>query len=220
MASDVLPREVARGECYRLLGVCFYQPEKDFFCQEKVLERLGKSLKQLIPLSNESVQALETAFSKYAEEELIVDYARLFVGPNELLAAPFGSVYLDEGRRVMGDSTLEVIKIYREEGLILNPEYRNLPDHITAEMEFMYFLIWKEIAALQEGDFQKAVFHLKRQQLFLDNILKRWIGPFCYLIRQGAATDFYKLIADFTEYFIKADDPNHFAEELNCSRRQ
>ncbi len=43
-----------------------------------------------------------------------------FITPNN------GSVYLDEGRRVMGDSTMEVIKMYRDEGLSIDEDFKEL----------------------------------------------------------------------------------------------
>ncbi|UTW70898.1 molecular chaperone TorD family protein [Anaerobacillus sp. HL2] len=37
--------------------------------------------------------------------KLKVDFAKLFVGPFDVLAPPYSSVYLNEGRAVYGEST-------------------------------------------------------------------------------------------------------------------
>ena len=69
----------------------------------------------------------------------------------------------------MGDSTMEVIKMYEEQGLSMDSEFRNLPDHITVELEFMYYLIFKEIEALEKSDMDKALDFIKTQGCFWIN---------------------------------------------------
>ncbi|MBW1770891.1 MAG: molecular chaperone TorD family protein [Deltaproteobacteria bacterium] len=81
-------------------------------------------------------------------DDLCVDFARLFVGPYALLAPPYGSVYLDGERKVMGDSTMDVCMRYAEVGLQLADHFKEVPDHIAAELEFIYFLILKEAEAI------------------------------------------------------------------------
>jgi TorA maturation chaperone TorD len=50
----------------------------------------------------------------------------------------------------MGFSTMEVIKTYEQEGLGKSSDFKALPDHIVVEMEFMSFLIYQELAALEK----------------------------------------------------------------------
>ena len=100
---------------------------------------------------------MATSVVQYDEEELLVEYARLLVGPNELPAPPYGSVYLEEGRKVMGESTARVMEFYKAEGLSMNEQFQNLPDHITAEMEFMYYLAYHEVEALEKNDREKGL---------------------------------------------------------------
>ncbi|HDH01197.1 MAG TPA: molecular chaperone TorD, partial [Nitrospirae bacterium] len=99
---------------------------------------------------------MEKSIYNYTEEDLCVEYAKLFVGPFELLAPPYGSVYLDDGGRVMGDSTMRVIEAYQKEGLSGNDDFKDLPDHIAVEMEFMSYLIYKERETLERSDFDTA----------------------------------------------------------------
>ena len=94
------------------------------------------------------------------------------------IAPPYGSVYTDDGRRTMGDSTLEAIKIYKDEGLAIDENFKELPDHIAVEFEFMYYLIFKETEALEKSETDKALDFIKTQELFLDKFLARWVKPF------------------------------------------
>ncbi|MFP4481041.1 MAG: molecular chaperone, partial [Desulfohalobiaceae bacterium] len=60
---------------------------------------------------------------------LRVDHAKLFVGPYQLAAPPFGSVYLEQRQTLMGESTQMVKELYRQAGLEMDPEYNSPADH-------------------------------------------------------------------------------------------
>ena len=211
--KEFVCREKKRGDCYRLLSACFYQPEKEDFLQEGLFGNLASLLKEVSPEASTFAYEMDEVFLIYDEVDLNVDYAKLFVGPNELLAPPYGSVYLDGERRVMGDSTMEVIKIYEEQGLSIDKEFRNLPDHITAELEFMYYLIFREIEAIERSDIAAALNFIKVQELFLNRFLKQWIQPFCNKMREGANSGFYRSLADCALAFINNFHPGDVLPE-------
>lgn len=218
---DFIPREKKRGDCYRLLSACFYQPQKDTFIQEELVKNLGELLRQSSPDASAHAAVMERVFLKYSEEDLLVAYAKLFVGPNEILASPYGSVYLDGEKTVMGDSTMEAIKMYEEQGLSMDSEFRNLPDHITVELEFIYYLIFKEVEALEKSQWDAALDFIKKQELFLDNFLQRWVNPFCDRIKQGTDNEFYTSLADCVSAFIgKAHPGDDIPEELSVKAVQ
>jgi len=215
--GDFILKEKIRGDCYRLLSACFYQPQKQVFIQEEFFKNLEGLLRPISPDTAEHVSEMEKAFLKYSEEDLLVAYAKLFVGPNELLAPPYGSVYLDGKKMVMGDSTMEVIKLYEEHGLSMDSEFRNLPDHITVELEFMYYLIFKEIEALEKSQWDAALDLIKTQELFFDKFLERWVKQFCDKIRQGTDNAFYTSLADCLSVFIGNARPGEdFPEDLSA----
>jgi len=192
----------ARGDCFRLLAACFYLPQKDIFIGENLFKNLTDSLKEVDPEAAAFSNEMEKAFLQYTDEELAVEYAKLFVGPFELKAPPYGSVYLDEGRRVMGDSTMEVIKMYEEEGLSRDSEFNDLPDHIAVELEFMNYLIFREVEALQKSDLKNAMEFLDKQEVFLNTFLRRWVPAFCERIKQGTENKFYTALSDCVSKFL------------------
>lgn len=132
----------------------------------------------------------------------MVEYARLFVGPYELKAPPYGSVYLDHERRVMGDSTMEVIKIYKEAGLSVDEDFKELPDHVAVELEFMYYLIYQEVEALEKAQLDKGLTRKETQELFLNRFLKPWVSHFCTKIKESTENEFYEALADSVLVFI------------------
>ncbi len=191
-----------RENCFRLLSACFYLPQKELFIEENLFGNLTEYLKVVCPDAVIFAGNMEKSIHNYTDEELGVEYARLFTGPFELMAPPYGSVYLDEGRRVMGDSTMEVIKTYQKEGLSRGDDFKELPDHIAVEMEFISYLIYKEIDALEKSDLKNAQDFIDKQATFLNAFLHRWVPPFCKKIKEGTDNWFYTSLADCVSTFV------------------
>jgi len=197
-------REKLREDTYRLVAACYYRPQKAFL-EEKVFENLAAALQSICRPAAENARALRNSFLEVSEEDLLADYARLFVGPYELLAPPYGSVYLERKRRVMGDSTLAVQKAYAAMGLTMDKDFHELPDHVAVELEFMYYLVHEELQAFGEGDIGRLRKILKKQEWFLENHLGAWIFDFTEKVQQGCKTSFYGNLAQCTSLFVRAD---------------
>ena len=185
-----------KENCFRLLSACFYEPQKKLFLEENLFGNLTEYLKQVCPDAVRFSSNMESSIHNYTNEDLSVEYARLFVGPFELLAPPYGSVYLDDGGRVMGDSTMKVIEAYQKEGLSKNDDFKDLPDHIAVEMEFMSYLIFKEREALEKSDPDAAKEYADKREDFLNNSIRPWVPQFCSRIKQGTENGFYQSLAE------------------------
>ncbi len=184
-----------------MLSNCYFMPNQGLTEKLKTLEiKLADVCKPAI----EFVRNMRKAFESGAQiEPLKVDYAKLFVGPFKLFAAPYGSVYLDGERKVMGDSTLDVQNRYRQAGLDTAGNFKDAPDHITAELEFMYYLIFKEIEAFANSDIETAIGFIQRQKSFLEDHLMAWVPEFANSIIEYAENPFYPNLARATETFLK-----------------
>jgi len=188
--------ELMKGECYRFLAACFYQPKKEILCAEHFLPTLIQNLEQVCPAAAPCAQRMKESLDSYTEEELAVEYASLFVGPFGLKAPPYGSIYLDNGRTVMGPSTMETIRFYEAEGLARDEKFNELPDHIAVELEFMYFLSYRQVEAIQKGDMPLAEGYKQKQEDFFSRFLGKWVQPFCTQIQDGTENSFYTALAD------------------------
>jgi len=177
------------------------------FLQESLLQNLATALSQICPNASGFSQKMEETFLRYSSEDLSGEYARLFVGPYELKAPPYGSVYLDHERRVMGDSTMAVLKMYEEAGLVIDGDFRELPDHIAAELEFMYYLVYQEVRALETSKMDRALALKGTQDLFLNRLLKPWIPHFRREIKESTENEFYDALADCLLVFVKEQSP-------------
>lgn len=191
------------GDCYRFLAACFYEPETAWL-KAGLLDNLGRSMEALrMNTSSLPGSMAERLARPGAEAELAVLYAKLFVGPFELLAPPYGSCHLEESGHVMGDTTLAVSEMYEQAGLQLAKDFKELPDHIAVELEFMHFLIHGETQARQAGDADEALALTQTQQRFLEEFLGPFVASLCPQLKEKADDEFYAALADCVVDLLK-----------------
>ena len=199
--KNLLNHESSRMEVFRVLSDCYFLPDPGLI--EK-LKNLEFNTANVCEPAFGFVQKMRKEFETDADLEAFkVEFSRLFVGPYEMPAAPYGSVYLEEGRKMMGDSTLDVKIRYREAGLNTAKTFKDAPDHISAELEFMYYLIFKEIEAFSKSDTETAIDFIQKQKSFLEDHLMFWVPQFTANIIENAETSFYQNLAKATEVFLK-----------------
>jgi TorA maturation chaperone TorD len=80
--------------------------------------------------------------------------------------------------------------------------FRELPDHIAAELEFLYLLLFREAEARVRGDPDALQSIADLRKRFLERHLGRWAGPFTHAVRAGTRSAFYRELAGLTDRFI------------------
>lgn len=195
-------KTLQRGDCFKLLAACFYEPDKQLFVEEELCEKLEQLVDQLAPNCASAARQMKNALKQLEQERLSIDHAALFVGPFELIAAPYGSVYIEKKRTVMGESTLNVAQFYQDEGLSV--DIKEPPDHMAIELEFLHYLCSKEAAALNVNQIEDARLFRERQIVFYFNALKPWSETFCEAIRRGTDNGFYINLADCLSNFLSS----------------
>ncbi|MGL1864123.1 MAG: molecular chaperone TorD family protein [Pseudodesulfovibrio sp.] len=186
-------------EALRVLADCYHQPDEKLAGRIEDLETLVESLGET------PATMARNLLSELNEKDmglLLVDYAKLFVGPFELTAPPFGSVYLEDGHKLMGESTMDVKQIYRLGGLEMSDDFSNPPDHIAAELEFLYFLHVRE-AGLRETDTETADLVQELRKEFLSRHLGAWGIQFAEKVRDNATTEFFQTLGGLTKVVIE-----------------
>ncbi len=201
MHSYDLDRGIARENLSRLLAACYYQPGPEF-AEEKVFDSMLAAATRIHPQLAAYAKQLGEDYAAEGAEALLLDYARLFLGPNQIIAKPYGSVWLEGGNTVMGDSTMAVQALYRKGGFDMSDEFREVPDHIAVELEFLYLLIYRENEAQRNGEPEALQAKAELRARFLDEHLGRWIGPFTSAVKAGAQSNYYRQLAELTERFI------------------
>lgn len=120
------------------------------------------------------------------------DYNMLFVGPNQLLAAPWGSIYLHEEALVLQKETLEVREWYRSFGLEAAKIYSEPDDHIGLELEFIAHLSRLALQAAEAGDEVELWRLLEEQYHFVVEQPGQWVIAWQMLVAEHGSTGFYR----------------------------
>lgn len=205
------------GQCWltalRGLARGFTYPDADWvatlldgqwpYALASVLEPLG------IPTSRvwRAVAALP-AGKEAALQALQVEYTYLFINAvPHVPASPYASAYAGQGL-LMGEPAEAALVAYRQAGLTLADDYRDLPDHLAAELEFLAWLGEQALAAQEDGDEELAQVRLSQQQAFLEQQLRPWLANFCRRVEEAARLPFYRELAHLVEPLLSvAPDP-------------
>ncbi len=196
-----LDRGIARENLSRLLAACYYEPGPEF-AEEKVFDSMLDAATRIDPQLAALAEQMGEDYAAEGHEALLLDYTRLFLGPNHIAAKPYGSIWLEGQNSVMGDSTMAVQKLYEQGGFDMSEDFREVPDHIAVELEFLYLLIYRENEAARnaEREARQAVASLREH--FLDEHLGRWIAPFAAAVIAGAQSGYYRKLAELTSRFV------------------
>ena len=198
-------KAAAQADLCRLLAACYYEPGAEF-TEERLFDSLADAAGRVDPAMVPMALQLKTAFEAESNENLLVDYAKLFLGPVGTLAPPYESAWRDKNSDSPLDSTQALIELYEEGGFEMDEEFRDLPDHIAVELEFLYTLYFQIAAATRDKN-QHAVDHaLALRWPLLEHHLREWIDPFCNAMIAGAACHFYHQLAELTRTFVKMED--------------
>lgn len=126
--------------------------------------------------------------------ELAVAHAKLFIGPFEVLAPPWASLYLADAHALMGPVSAEVEAFFAEAGLAQDPEQHDAPDHVASELEFLYVLHHWEATGAPEAN-------PELRERFWSTHLGRWIPDFTGRVRDAAIHPFYDALANLLSEF-------------------
>ncbi len=176
---------LALGEVCHGMAVLFYDPQEfllagddDFFTDyREVFDSCDAELAAAFHMLEEAARQLDLT-------RLRVDYAALFVGPAELRACPYGSVHLEKGHQLYGETTSGVAKLYAQAGLQMGADSTTVPDHIAVELEFLHFLLHRSASA----DAPPAHIY----PTFLQHFFLPFAQSLADLLISRAETDFYR----------------------------
>ena len=116
----------------RLLGASFYYEPSDsriagvldFFRQPTWTEEWE------IPLEEKACEKITALIKQGLKQDLTEQYQNLFIGPNELVAPPWGSVYLDPECVIFGNSLLALRDFLKRHQIAFRAQQDEPEDHI------------------------------------------------------------------------------------------
>ena len=198
-------RTQARRALYRFLSTAFYPPRSD---SREVWAGLKLAAGADDEKSGTSIQL--------DGDGLEIEYNRLFVGPARVPCPPYESVHVKDRPEmelglVLGPSAADVKRKYSEAGLVVSESFRDLPDHIGVELEFMWFLCDRELNSKDDGDAEKW---RRLERDFLASHLEPWAGQFAAKVLGSTSSPYYRLAATVLQGFLTDE-----AEYLGTARR-
>ncbi|MCX7172367.1 MAG: molecular chaperone TorD family protein [Proteobacteria bacterium] len=213
MTDYVNGKAGAREDLCRFLSACYYEPTTDFD-EEQLFDSILAAASAIHPELAACASKLGAAFVAEDMQALLVDYTRLFIGPSQPRAMPYASFWLTDDQSMRHDATMAVLDFYEQGGFEVSEDFRELPDHVAAELEFLYLLTYRQhqvqlaqLAPLAQldgnADELSAANALRRR--FLEEHLVAWIGAFSSAVNSGAETEFYRELATFTERFVRME---------------
>lgn len=141
-------------------------------------------------------------------EQAEVAHAKLFLGPFEIFAAPWACFYLEDEPQLMGPTSQYVAQAYADAGLAPGDKLKDTPDHVTHELEFMYYL------AFSQATTEDAVW-ADRQMRFWREHLGRWLPKFANAVANAAVHPFYDALAE-TIMHVCTVEAEELTEDANA----
>jgi TorA maturation chaperone TorD len=194
----------AREDFCRYLAACYYEPSIDF-AEERLFDSMLAAAGAIDPELAECTRALGEAFFAESLQTLLVDYTALFIGPSQPRAMPYASFWLTDDQSLRHEATMAVLDFYEQGGLDVSDEFRELPDHVAVELEFLYLLACSKNQASDAGDTAELSRIAALHRRFLLEHLGTWLGGFADALRSGAGTAFYRKLAGLTERFVRLE---------------
>lgn len=156
-----------------------------------------KALAEVLKSMSLSIEGMRKAVAELPKEPaaalqaLQVEYTYLFINAvPHVPAPPYASAYNGQGS-LMGKPAQAALKAYRLAGLEMAEDFNDLPDHLSAELEFLSYIEEGAIEAEERGESDGAQNWKDQEEAFLFQQLKPWLPEFSKRVEEAARIPFY-----------------------------
>lgn len=182
------------GDLFALLTLFFLVEPKKILLKQLLAAEAKKPESRIdhgLDLIRRDIEKNANRLDAY-QGDLAVEFARLFLGPQNPVAVPYASFYLSEARQLMTDITLWVRQEYLDAGMAAKELHRIPDDHIALELEFVAWLAREGAACLERGEIAAATEFAERLQRFSQQHLEKWLPLFAEKILENSKSDFFR----------------------------
>lgn len=200
--NDMAQMATARANMYGILADVFQEEPSEAFLSELKGPEFAGALKALNLSLDEMYENITIA---ELVEDLSLEFTRLFIGPGPHISANESmhvNARFGEPNAYWSQQTVDVKKFMQAVGLTLNESFSGMPDHLSAEFEFMQQLLIKEAEAWKAEQHELGSNILKIEKRFYDEHLSQWVGNFCDKIHDASRHPFYTRFSEVTKGFI------------------
>lgn len=126
--------------------------------------------------------------------ELAADFSQLFLTDAKKGAPPYASVYLSESGQLFEKPHQEMVDLFKQQGLMVDPNFKEPADHIAIQLDYLGNLI------IKEGEDETQA-----QTDFINNQLLSWLPSFVDATKRVSNSGFYQGVCQLLLLFIKQD---------------
>jgi TorA-specific chaperone len=166
--------------------------------QKPILGSFDKVSAQMDPGNLKALAEIKSVLKKFTSAKGLLHhleeaYVRLFISNREGISTPlYESCYADiksgEKALLMGESAIDMKRRFESKDLSLSNEIHEPPDHISIELEYLYFLLNK---GWSDGD--KDL--IKEAAAFSAEVMLPWVSEFQARLVVEKECRFYPLMA-------------------------
>jgi TorA maturation chaperone TorD len=188
-----LSENAATHDVYVFFSTSMTYPEANWFTQEYISTCVTFLSSAGLTGGAEEIRERAAAESPDAFlEEVRIEYTRLFINtPSSCPAPPYGSVYMESGRSLYGNSTERVLEFYRQNGFEpVAPQA--VPDELSIELEFL---------AMLAGEGKRET-----EQEFISTLFRPWFVKFRDAVTGNAEHPFYRTMVMAIDAFTGSEN--------------
>ncbi len=181
---------------YKLISIGFSYPDKARWDLLENQYSLGQELLdgELLTSCNHFMESF--SMNKERIDDLKSDYLRLFDVGREI--SPYETEYMKEKASRKPFELSDITGFYAAFGFGVSKDmqFKEAPDHISVELEFMAILVWKEAFAREEKQVENLRIVQDARMKFFKEHLAKWGFFFCRKISELEGDDFYKRLSN------------------------
>lgn len=140
-------------------------------------------------------------FKNTTFEDWVNEYEKLLGHTVNGMAPAYELEYGEEHTHRQPQQLADITAFYNAFGLQLSSRSHERADHASVESEFMYFLLYKEAIASQDGQKEKAEICSEASRRFLSEHLGYWFPAFALRVSKHSE-GFLKRVANFASEFV------------------
>lgn len=215
--ADVASILHARKFAYDILRRLFIEePVQDFlkvFVHQKMAENFpfagdSEGIDEGIHDIKEYLEQNDPVYKQEDFDALHWDFTRMFIGPFELPAPPWESVYVRKDQLLFQQHTMNVRKTYNKYGFVVKEQNLEADDHVGLELDFIYHLNQLCLDHIENNpsvDSERIKNLLKEQHIFLQKHLLAFVPEFANRVVENAETKFYQGMAKILKSYLQID---------------
>lgn len=214
--TNTIAITTGKMELYRLISLGFHYPKILFFEEVKTgvyfnvfkhaLEQSGIEFSEMnINSLSETLTFQGIEFEEF-ESQYLSDFE---INSGSKCVSLCERHYYKENRNA--ETLLEIKEFYKNFDLRKSSEFEDSEDHLVLELEFMHFLIFKELQAIESGFDQEP--YRKCRCDFLERHLVKWIPSLVKMVDKNSKSEFHIALSKVADKLVQADY-NYCKEEL------